>query len=106
MFASIQKNIIQRTAHRLVTQNVRNASSLVVAEHNNASLGEATFSAIAAAAQLGERTVLVGGKDCGKVAEEVAKCKGVTKVTLFIFRPIFLRLHVKKIKFQRPYFFG
>lgn len=82
MFASIQKTIIQRTAQRLVTQNVRNASSLVIAEHNNASVGEATFSAIAAASQLGETTVLVGGKDCGKVAEEVAKCKGVTKVVV------------------------
>jgi len=72
----------QRTGRCLTTQSIRNASSLVIAEHNNSALGEATFSAIAAASQLGECTVLIAGKDCAKSAEEAAKCKGVTKVVV------------------------
>lgn len=74
--------MLQRTVRRLVTQNKRFASCLVVAEHDNSSLGEATFFAIAAASQLGETTVLVAGKDCAKSALEAAKCKGVSKVVV------------------------
>lgn len=74
--------MLQRTVRRLVSQNRRHASCLVIAEHNNSSLGEGTFSAIAAASQLGETTVLVAGKDCAKSAEEAAKCKGVSKVVV------------------------
>lgn len=58
----------------------RFASCLVVAEHNNQDLGESTFSAISAASQLGNTTVLVAGKDCGAVAEQVSALKGVTTV--------------------------
>lgn len=58
----------------------RFASCLVVAEHNNKILGESTFSAITAASQLGNTTVLVAGKGCGAVAESVSKLKGVSKV--------------------------
>jgi len=58
----------------------RFASCLVVAEHNNAALGEATFSAISAASRLGDTTVLVAGKNCGDAAAEAASCAGVSKV--------------------------
>lgn len=74
--------MLQRTVRRLVSQNRRHASCLVVAEHDNSSLGEATFSAIAAASQLGETTVLIAGKDCAKSAEQAAQCKGVSKVVV------------------------
>lgn len=60
----------------------RFASCLVVAEHNNSSLGEGTFSAIAAASQLGNTTVLVAGKNCSSVAEEASKLNGVSKVVV------------------------
>lgn len=66
---------------RNLTQK-RFASCLVVAEHDNKCLGEASFSAIAAASQVGPITVLVAGKQCQAVAEEAAKCKGVDKVVI------------------------
>jgi len=60
----------------------RFASCLVVAEHDNAVLGEATFSAVAAASQLGNTTVLVAGKNCAGVAEAASKLNGVSKVAV------------------------
>ncbi len=59
----------------------RNASSLVLTEHNGESVNPITYSAISAAKQLGgDITVLVCGTDCSKVAGEVAKAEGVGKV--------------------------
>ena len=63
----------------------RFASCLVVAEHDNSNLGEATLSAVAAASQLGDTTVLVAGKNCGSVAEAASKLNGVSKVSFCCF---------------------
>ena len=56
-------------------------SSLVIAEHNNGALVGATYSTIAAAAQLNaEVHLLVAGDNCSAVAELAAKAEGVSKV--------------------------
>jgi electron transfer flavoprotein alpha subunit len=57
-------------------------SVLVLAEHDNKNLKPATLNAVTAAAQLGEVTVLVAGKDCRAVAAAAAKVAGVAKVLL------------------------
>src|SRR5262245_10124745 len=58
-------------------------TTLLVAEHDNKSLKDATNKALTAAAALGaEVHVLVAGKDCRAVADAVAKLKGVAKVLL------------------------
>ncbi|MFN3371218.1 MAG: electron transfer flavoprotein subunit alpha/FixB family protein [Sphingomonadaceae bacterium] len=62
-------------------------SILVLAEHDNASLKDATLSAVTAATQLaghagGEVHVLVAGKGCAAVAEAASKIAGVSKVLL------------------------
>ena len=54
---------------------------LVLAEHDNASLGSATLNAIAAAGQMdAELHVLVAGHDCGAVAQAAAAVPGVDRV--------------------------
>jgi electron transfer flavoprotein alpha subunit len=58
-----------------VTGNV-----LVYAEHDNASLKDATLAVVTAAAQLGEVHVLVAGNGCDAVAQAAAKVAGVAKV--------------------------
>lgn len=66
---------------RIAPRLYRNASSLVLTEHNGESVNPITYSAISAAKQLGgDITVLVCGTDCSKVAGEVAKAEGVGKV--------------------------
>lgn len=56
-------------------------SSLLVAEHNQQDLSDATGKALTAAAQLGAPVdILVAGKDCGTIAEAAAKLNGVGKV--------------------------
>ena len=56
-------------------------SVLVVAEHDNESLGAATLNTVTAAGQLGDDVhVLVAGENCAAVAEQAAKVSGVTKV--------------------------
>ena len=57
-------------------------SVLVVAEHDKSHLKPDTLSAIAAAAQLGEVTVLVAGHDCQAAADSAAKTEKVAKVLL------------------------
>ncbi|KAK2161375.1 hypothetical protein NP493_1587g00046 [Ridgeia piscesae] len=58
-------------------------STLVVAEHDNAKLQPSTLHTITAASKIGsDVTCLVVGTQCAKVAEEVAKVNGVTKVLL------------------------
>jgi electron transfer flavoprotein alpha subunit len=56
-------------------------TTLLVAEHDNKSLKDATAKALTAASALGgEVHVLVAGKDCRGVADAAAKLKGVAKV--------------------------
>ena len=62
-------------------------SVLVVAEHDNQTLKPATLNAVAAAAEIAEKTgsdvhILVAGKDCRGVAEAAAKVSGVAKILL------------------------
>jgi electron transfer flavoprotein alpha subunit len=54
--------------------------TLVYAEHDNASLKDATLAVVTAASQIGEVHVLVAGSGCGAVAEQAAKIAGVTTV--------------------------
>ncbi len=56
-------------------------TSLVLAEHDNASLKAATLAAITAAQKVGgDIHILVAGKGCGAVAQAAAKIAGVAKV--------------------------
>jgi electron transfer flavoprotein alpha subunit len=56
-------------------------TSLVIAEHDNKNLKDATAKTVAAASQLGAPVhVLVAGQDCGGVAEAASKLAGVEKV--------------------------
>ena len=56
-------------------------STLVLAEHDNADLKDATLATITAATQLGgDVHVLVAGAGCASVAEAAAKVAGVAKV--------------------------
>jgi electron transfer flavoprotein alpha subunit len=58
-------------------------TTLLIAEHDNKSLKDATNKALTAAAALGgDVHVLVAGKDCKAVADAAAKLKGVAKVLL------------------------
>ncbi|MDE1938180.1 MAG: electron transfer flavoprotein subunit alpha/FixB family protein, partial [Alphaproteobacteria bacterium] len=55
--------------------------SLVIAEHDNKTLKDATAKTVAAAVQLGAPVhVLVAGQGCGAVADAAAKLTGVEKV--------------------------
>ena len=66
---------------RPLTSLSRQASTLVLAEHDNASLSPVTLNAITAANNIGgDITCLVAGSKCGDVAKEVAGVKGVSKV--------------------------
>ena len=56
---------------------------LLVAEHDNKSLKDATSKALTAARQIGgDVHVLVAGHNCRPAAEAAAKLEGVTKVLL------------------------
>jgi len=56
-------------------------TSLVLAEHDNASIKAATLNAVTAAAQCGgDVHVLVAGADCGAAAQAAAQIAGVAKV--------------------------
>jgi electron transfer flavoprotein alpha subunit len=55
---------------------------LLIAEHDNGSLSDATAKALSAALALGEAHILVAGKGCKAVAEEAAKLDGAAKVLL------------------------
>jgi electron transfer flavoprotein alpha subunit len=58
-------------------------TSLVIAEHDNASLRPATLNTVAAAAQIGgDIHILVAGHDAQGAADAAAKVAGVTKVLL------------------------
>eukprot|EP01116_Phalansterium_solitarium_P025736 TRINITY_DN998_c0_g1_i1.p1 TRINITY_DN998_c0_g1~~TRINITY_DN998_c0_g1_i1.p1 ORF type:complete len:349 (+),score=121.20 TRINITY_DN998_c0_g1_i1:104-1150(+) len=72
------------SAKRTLGLTNRFSSSLVIAEHNNASLAGSTLNTITAAKQLGDVTVLLAGNFQGKaeLAQEVAKVDGVSKVAV------------------------
>lgn len=56
-------------------------SILVLAEHNNSELNQATLNTVAAAVAIGgDISVLVAGHNCADVAEGAAKIAGVSKV--------------------------
>lgn len=55
-------------------------SVLVYAEHDNASLKDATLAVVTAAGKLGDVHVLVAGNGCDAVAQAAAKVAGVAKV--------------------------
>jgi electron transfer flavoprotein alpha subunit len=58
-------------------------ASLVIAEHDNASLKDATHKTVTAAAQLSSPVhVLVAGENCASVAQAAARIAGVEKVLL------------------------
>ncbi|MBO9580507.1 MAG: electron transfer flavoprotein subunit alpha/FixB family protein [Sphingobium sp.] len=54
--------------------------TLVLVEHDNKSLKDATLAAVTAASQLGNVDLLVAGSGCGAVAEAASKIAGVGKV--------------------------
>ncbi len=54
--------------------------TLVLVEHDNVSVKDATLAVVTAAGKLGEVHLLVAGANCGGVAEEAAKIAGVGKV--------------------------
>jgi electron transfer flavoprotein alpha subunit len=55
-------------------------NTLILVEHDNAKLNDATLAVVTAAGMLGEVTALVAGKDCGSVAEAAAQIAGISKV--------------------------
>ena len=55
-------------------------NALLLVEHDNTKVADATLNAVTAAARLGDVTALVAGANCGAVAEAAAKIAGVTKV--------------------------
>jgi electron transfer flavoprotein alpha subunit len=56
--------------------------TLVLVEHDNATVKDATLHVVTAAAKLGEVHLLVAGAGCAAVADEAAKIAGVAKVHL------------------------
>jgi len=55
-------------------------NTLVLVEHDNNSVADATLAAVTAAGKLGEVTALVAGSNCGGAAEAAGKIAGVSKV--------------------------
>lgn len=56
--------------------------TLVLVEHDNTKVHDATLAVVTAASKLGEVHLLVAGHNCGSVAEAAAKIAGVGKVHL------------------------
>jgi electron transfer flavoprotein alpha subunit len=70
----------------------RNASTLVVAEHDNSAIFPGTLAAVTAASKIGgDVTLLVAGHNAGAAAEKASKISGVAKV-----------LHVDNAKLENP----
>jgi electron transfer flavoprotein alpha subunit len=64
-------------------------NTLLIADHDNATLKDATAKALTAALALGGTVdVLVAGKDCGEAAAAAAKLAGVAKVLLAEAEPL------------------
>jgi electron transfer flavoprotein alpha subunit len=58
-------------------------SILVIAEHDNASLGGATLNTVTAAKQIGgDIDLLIAGNGCSAAAQAAAQVAGVTRVLL------------------------
>ena len=55
-------------------------NTLVLVEHDNNSVNDATLAVVTAAAKLGDVTALVAGSNCGGAADAAAKIAGVSKV--------------------------
>ncbi|MEL7190454.1 MAG: electron transfer flavoprotein subunit alpha/FixB family protein, partial [Pseudomonadota bacterium] len=55
-------------------------NTLVLVEHDNTAVNDATLAVVTAAGELGDVTALVAGENCGSVAEAAAKIAGVSKV--------------------------
>jgi len=64
------------------SQLYRCQSTLVLAEHNNEKLNPVTLHAITAAKQIGGEIncMVVGSKNCGNVAKEIAEVGGISKI--------------------------
>jgi len=54
--------------------------TLVLVEHDNTKVNDATLAVVTAASKLGEVHLLIAGHNCGGVAEAAAKIAGVAKV--------------------------
>jgi electron transfer flavoprotein alpha subunit len=68
-------------ARRVSTMGSRNASCLVIAEHDNKTVAQSTLSAVTAATKIGgEVTVLVAGSGVDEAAKSAAAVAGVAKV--------------------------
>ena len=55
-------------------------NTLVLVEHDNSSVNDATLAVVTAAAKFGDVTALVAGSNCGGAADVAAKIAGVSKV--------------------------
>jgi electron transfer flavoprotein alpha subunit len=55
-------------------------NTLVLVEHDNKSVADATLAVVTAAGKMGDVTALVAGHDCSGAAEAAAKIAGVSKV--------------------------
>jgi len=74
-------SLIRLGSLRANLSSVRNASTLVLADHSSGKLTPATLNAITASSKIGgDITVLVAGKDVKGIAAEVGKASGVKKV--------------------------
>lgn len=72
-----------RKSSSIVQQRLK--STLVIVEHDNKKVNSVTLNAISAASQVPANekiTCIVTGTDCSSVAEQVAKCAGVTEVVV------------------------
>jgi electron transfer flavoprotein alpha subunit len=77
---SATARLSSRTNH-LASILRRSQSTLVLAEHNNDTLTPITLNTITAASKLGgEISCLVAGTQCAKVAEQLSKVAGVSKI--------------------------
>ena len=63
------------------SKSARNASTLVVAEHDGSAVSQGTLATVTAASKIGgDITVLVTGSAIGDAAKSAATIGGVTKV--------------------------
>jgi len=78
----LQRTIrLSKSVHQVTSAYARNASTLVIVEHNNSELSPATAHSITAAKKLGgDITCLVAGTDCGAAADAIGQLDGVSKV--------------------------
>ena len=74
--------MLARATRRLATGSARRLSTLVVAEHDGASISEATLSAVTAASSLGRRS---NANPCFRATVAAVRSKSVS-LTLALFR--------------------